>query len=151
MILNLTGHIGAGASALVDGQLSPQEEERAWQHVLRCAGCRRLVEREGWVKRRLSTLSAPTEPAASTGLLGSLYDVDSWAAADEVERRSRRRRSIALVGAGSIGVAVLGIVALTTPPAGRGEVPGSPGTATVTSDISHSGVTTPTTLRRTPR
>jgi anti-sigma factor RsiW len=151
VILNLSGHIGASVSALVDGQLSPQDEERAWQHVLRCAGCRRLVEREGWVKRRLSALAAPAEPAAPVGLLGSLYDVDGWAAADEVERRSRRRRSLAVVGAGSVGVAVLGIVALTTPPAGRGEVPASPGPASITSDISHSGVTTPASLRRAPR
>jgi anti-sigma factor RsiW len=151
VILNLSGHIGASVSALVDGQLSPEEEERAWQHVLRCAGCRRLVEREGWVKRRLSALSAPADPVAPQGLLGSLYDVHSWAAADEEERRSRRRRGIALVGAGSVGVAVLGIVALTTPPAGQGELPGSPHPATVTSDISHSGVTAPASLRRTQR
>lgn len=151
MILNLSGHIGASVSALVDGQLSAQDEERAWQHVLRCAGCRRLVEREGWVKRRLSTLSGPASTEAPRGLLGALYDVDSWAAVDEVERRSRRRRSLAVVGAGSVGVAVLGIVALTTPPAGRGEVPGSPAPATIQSDISHSGVTTPASLRRAPR
>jgi hypothetical protein len=149
VILNLSGHIGASVSALVDGQLSREEEERAWQHVLRCAGCRRLVEREGWVKRRLSTLSGPAPVDAPRGLLGALYDVDSWAAADEVERRSRRRRSLAVVGAGSVGVAVLGIVALTTPPAGRGEVPGSP--TTIQSDISHSGVTAPASLRRAPR
>ena len=151
MILNLSGHIGASVSALVDGQLSAEEEERAWQHVLRCPGCRRLVEREGWVKQRLSALSSPAAPAAPLGLLGALYDVDSWAAADEVERRSRRRRSLAVVGAGSVGVAVLGIVALTTPPVGRGEVPGAPGTTTVQSDISHTGVTSPASLRRTPR
>ncbi|HET8562202.1 MAG TPA: zf-HC2 domain-containing protein [Marmoricola sp.] len=151
MILNLSGHIGSCVSALVDGQLSPQEEERAWQHVLHCAGCRRLVEREGWIKRRVSALSAPVSPTAPTGLLGALYDVDSWAAADQVERRSRRRRSLVAVGAGSVGVAVLGIVALTTPPAGRGEVPGVPPAATIQSDISHAGVSTPASLRRAPR
>ena len=151
MILSLGGHIGSSVSALVDGQLSPQEEARAWRHVLHCPGCRRLVEREGWVKRRLSALSAPASQPAPRGLLGALYDVDSWAAADQVERRSRRRRSLAAVGVGSVGVAVLGIVALTTPPVGRGEVPGAPTTATMQSDISHAGTTTPASLRRAPR
>lgn len=151
MILNLSGHIGASVSALVDGQLSPQDEERAWQHVLRCGGCRRLVEREGWVKRRLSALSGPAAADAPRGLVGALYDVDSWTMACAVERRTRRRRSLAVVGAGSVGVAVIGIVAFTTPSAGNGELPGSPGPSTIQSDISNSGVTAPASLRRAPR
>ena len=34
VMLSLSGHIGAKVCALVDGQLSPAEEERAWSHVL---------------------------------------------------------------------------------------------------------------------
>ena len=124
MILKLHGHIGSTASALVDGQLSPAEEERAWKHVVGCPGCRRLVEREGWLKQRLAGLAAPEAFAPPPRLMGSLYDVDAWAAVDEIERRSTRRRAAtALVGAGSVGVAVMALMAVTTPPAGRGELP----------------------------
>jgi anti-sigma factor RsiW len=131
VILKLSGHIGSTASALVDGQLSSQEEERAWSHVLTCPGCRRLVEREGWIKRQVSTLADPSK-AASISLMGSLYDVDAWSAVDAIERRSTRRRAaIAFVGAGSVGVAVLGLVALTPSPAGRGEIPGTPSPALI--------------------
>jgi hypothetical protein len=80
-----------------------------------------------------------------------LYDVDSWTMACAVERRTRRRRRLAVVGAGSVGVAVIGIVAFTTPSAGNGELPGSPGPSTIQSDISNSGVTAPASLRRAPR
>lgn len=125
MILKLHGHIGSNASALVDGQLSAADEERAWKHVLGCPGCRRLVEHEGWIKQRIAGLAGPTSIPAPVGLLGSLYDVDAWAEVDAIERRSTRRRAtLALVGAGSVGVAVLALLTVTTPPAGRGEVPG---------------------------
>jgi len=135
MILKLHGHIGSAASALVDGQLSPAEEERAWRHVLGCAGCRRLVEREGWIKQRLAGLAGPSPIAAPPGLLGNLYDVDAWAHVDEIERRSTRRRAtVALVGAGSVGVAVLALLTVTTPPAGNG-VPPSRGPAQIGNGI----------------
>ncbi len=125
MILRIHGHIGSNASALVDGQLSPAEEERAWRHIMGCPGCRRLVEREGWIKQRIAGLAAPTTITAPAGLLGSLYDVDAWSQVDAIERRSTRRRAtVALVGAGSVGVAVLALLTVTTPPAGQGEVPG---------------------------
>lgn len=124
MILKLHGHIGSHASALVDGQLSPAEEERAWRHVLGCAGCRRLVEREGWIKQRLAGLGEPSPLTAPPSLLGNLYDVDAWAQVDEIERRSVRRKAAgALVGAGSVGVAVIALLAVSAPPVGRGEPP----------------------------
>lgn len=124
MVLKLHGHIGSNVSALVDGQLSPAEEEKAWRHVLGCPGCRRLVEREGWIKRRLAGLAGPAEVAAPAGLLGNLYDVDAWAAVDRIERRATRRRAAAmLVGAGSVGAAVVAMMVATTPPVGRGELP----------------------------
>ena len=50
------GHLGARVSALLDGQLSPADEERAWDHVHSCHQCRDAVEREGWVKTRLATM-----------------------------------------------------------------------------------------------
>jgi len=125
MILKLHGHIGSNASALVDGQLSKAEEDRAWSHILGCPGCRRLVEREGWIKQRLAGLAGPSPLSAPPNLLGNLYDVNAWAHVDEIERRSTRlRAAVALVGAGSVGVAVLALLTVTTPPVGRGEVPG---------------------------
>ena len=50
-------HLGTRISALLDGQLPPEEAERAWEHVHTCHFCRDAVEREGWVKTRLAGLS----------------------------------------------------------------------------------------------
>ena len=140
MILKLHGHIGSTASALIDGQLSPAEEERAWKHVLGCPGCRRLVERESWVKQRVAGLAAPHGFAPPPTLIGSLYDVDAWATVDEIERRSTRRRTAtALVGAGSVGLAVLAVMAVTSPPAGLGETPGNRAPAMIDNSTSPVG------------
>lgn len=119
----LGGHLGSLASALVDGQLDADTSDRAWDHVLRCAECRRLVEREGWVKRRLAGMVG-SEPSAR--LLDSLYELspsaqpsweglEAWAAVDEIEHRgrARRRAGIALVGAGSVSAALFGVAALS--------------------------------------
>ena len=65
------GHLGVRVSALLDGQLAPDEEERAWAHVHACHQCRDLVEREGWVKTRLAGLSFDGAQASSN-LKGSL-------------------------------------------------------------------------------
>jgi hypothetical protein len=136
-------HLGTAASALVDGQLAPGEAEQAWEHVLHCPPCQRLVEREGWTKRQLSSIaSKPAAPADALPerLLGSLYDLgpggpasaspeamDAWAAVDELEARGRTRRrvGIALVGAGSVSAAVLGFSTLSSAPLGIGEAPAS--------------------------
>ena len=50
------GHLGDRAAALVDGQLPRDQEERAWQHVLCCPGCRRLVEDQVAAKSLLGGL-----------------------------------------------------------------------------------------------
>jgi hypothetical protein len=115
----LGGHLGASVSALVDGQLDAESSERAWDHVMHCIPCRRLVEHETWVKRQLAQIagtSAPDEP--SDRFLGSLLHMDpaasAWADVEQIEERgrSRRRAGIALVGAGSVSAAVLGISTL---------------------------------------
>ncbi len=67
-------HLGDTVSALVDGQLGPEESEQAWRHVVQCPACRRLVEREGWVKRQLAWRPQVTE-SPSQRLLGNLYDL----------------------------------------------------------------------------
>jgi hypothetical protein len=113
------GHLGASVSALVDGQLDAESTERAWDHVLQCVACRRLVEHEGWVKRQLAQIAGTTAPdEPSDQLVGSLLHLDptasAWADVEEIEQRGRgrRRAGIALVGAGSVSAAVLGISTL---------------------------------------
>ena len=151
-MFTLNGHIGARAAALVDGQLSRSEEERAWSHVLSCPGCRRLVEREGWTKRQLGSLGGV--PAAGVGpsprLLGSLLAVDAsearhaqdawethdaWVAVEAIEERSRRRRTAAVVGGGAVAASVLGLIALTGSPVGEGELPTRPSPATIRGEV----------------
>jgi anti-sigma factor RsiW len=134
-MLSLSGHIGSKVSALVDGQLPTAEEERAWSHVLACPGCRRLVEHEGWTKRQLGSLHAPPAIDPPPQLLGSLYAVDAWAAVDAIEKRSRRRRTAAvLVGGGAVSACLLGLVTVAGGPIGRGDVPSRPSPATIRGD-----------------
>ena len=109
-------HLGPRVSALLDGQLSREEEERAWAHVHGCHACRDLVEREGWVKTRLNGL-ALRDPAAPSSLKGAL--VDPLAGDDRPAGRSpgtqpgpARFRMVAL-GGGAVGAAFLGVLALT--------------------------------------
>lgn len=115
------GHIGSRVTALVDGQLSAAEEERAWAHIHSCPPCRRLVEGEGWVKTRLSCLGmTATEQAAPDHLKGALCGV-GWPvsvdgpAAMPIENRSRRYAGLAALGAGSAGAAMFGVLALSSP------------------------------------
>ncbi len=144
-MLSLSGHIGTKASALVDGQLSADEQERAWSHVLTCPGCRRLVEREGWVKRQLGSLSAPERADPPEQLLGSLYAVDAWATVDHLERQSQRRRLTAVVvGGGAVGACVLGLLTLTGSPVGRTDVPPRQAPAMIRGDQVRGPVGSPT-------
>lgn len=148
----LGGHLGAAVSALVDGQLDEESAERAWAHVAGCASCRRLVEREGWVKRRLAEMAgaAPGTPQPPSDLLGSLYDLeplagdhadryhpaarDSWAAVEQLERRHRprRRAGLAVAGVGSVSAAVLGLSTLGAAPLGIGGAPVQPPSSALT-------------------
>ena len=139
MIRRLGGHLGTSVSALVDGQLDPETTERAWNHVLHCATCRGLVEREAWIKRRLGTMCG-NEPSAR--LLGSLQGLpgqdepaaaptweglEAWAAVDALEgaTRGRRRAGFAMAGAGGVSAAVIGFAALSSLGLGGGAT-GSP-------------------------
>jgi len=127
----LQGHLGSTVSALVDGQLDAETAERAWQHVHGCLECRRLVEREGWVKRRLAQATGSPRGARADeppdSLVGSLLHLDAtalaWAEAREIEdsARMRRRLGIALAGAGSVSAAVIGLTALGGLPVGPGD------------------------------
>lgn len=120
--MNLGGHLGGGhlgdrVSALLDGQLSEDEAERAWQHVHTCHECRDRVEREGWVKRRLSCApSAGASDSLKGALLSGLTPGESYLS-DIHDARTRRTAAIAALGGGAVGAAVMGVLALGTAPA----------------------------------
>jgi len=117
------GHLGTRVSALLDGQLSPADEERAWEHVHSCHECRDAVEREGWVKTRLASMQYAGSPAPSS-LKGSLLVRGLVAAWDLPEHPAlagvvERRRHLGLTGisSGAVGAAVMGVLALGASPA----------------------------------
>jgi hypothetical protein len=117
------GHLGTRVSALLDGQLSAADEERAWDHVHTCHQCRDAVEREGWVKTRLATMQLAGAPAPSH-LKGSLLvrGIVDWSDLAEhpvVAEVSAVRRHLGMsgIGGGAVGAAVLGVLALGAAPA----------------------------------
>ena len=133
------GHLGQSVSALVDGQLDPESTERAWEHVLACPPCRRLVEREGWVKRQLAEMAGGAAATPPPHLVGSLQGLDAevqqaWDAVGEIEHsaRGRRRIGIAAVGVGSVSAAVLGLSTLSGAPLGIGGAPAGPPATSLT-------------------
>jgi len=125
------GHLGPRVSALLDGQLSAADEERAWEHVHSCHQCRDAVEHEGWVKTRLATMQFQGS-AAPSHLKGSLLFrglVSDWSPlADEpaLVPAGAGRRHLGLIGisGGAVGAAVMGVLALGASPAN------APGTIT---------------------
>ena len=118
----LDGHLGTRVSALLDGQMSAEDEERAWDHVHACHVCRDLVEREGWVKTRLAGLSwgAPAEvPDHLRGSLMGAPDLtpgDAFLVGGVRDHRARRAGLVAL-GSGAAGAAVVGVLVLGGAPA----------------------------------
>jgi hypothetical protein len=116
------GHLGSRVSALLDGQLAPEEAERAWAHVHACHACRDLVEREGWVKTRLAGLSFGGTPAPDH-LKGSLLSGshtlppgDAYLGGHHDEHASRRTAGLVAIGGGAVGAAVMGVLALGIAP-----------------------------------
>ena len=157
----LTGHLGSSVSALVDGQLDADATERAWQHVEQCPACRRLVEHEGWVKRQLAHIAeTPSPEVPSDRFVGTLLDLDptdaawsdtAWShtvwsgtAGDRGRGRGRRRVGIAVVGAGSVSAAVLGLSTLSGVSIG---LAGSPAPA---ASIGRAGLPSPATPKPSP-
>lgn len=140
-MLSLSGHLGAKVAALVDGQLAPATEERAWTHVLSCPGCRQLVEHERWTKQRLGLpVAACAPPTPPPSLLESLQAVDDWAALPPSEARGHGRRvGLVAVGGGAIAASVLGLVAVTGGAVVRGDVPPRPSPASIRGDLPQRG------------
>ena len=116
------GHLGSRASALLDGQLSAEDTERAWEHVHACHGCRDLVEREGWIKTRLSGLSFDVAaPSTPSGLKGNLLGAALAGSAGDAYLASapdrRRAGGLAAIGGSAVGAAVMGVLVLGVGPA----------------------------------
>ena len=104
-------HLGSRVSARLDGRLPAAEEERCWSHVHACHPCRDLVEREGWVKTRLASLSF--DPGvAPDGLKDSLMGTSSALRPARLPTARPRHRGLAMIGGGAAGAAVVGVLAL---------------------------------------
>ena len=130
-------HLGWRVSALLDGRLSPAEEERAWAHVALCPACQELVENEGWVKTRLAGLGWGATPAPA-GLKGALVEPAWFEVPAELAPPARSPAGLGLMGGGMLGAMALGLVLLAAPaaqapvqdarlPAIGPSIPGSPG------------------------
>lgn len=142
-------HVGTRVSALVDGQLPPAESDRLWAHVMGCRSCRQAVEHEGWVKTQLAGLSASWPTTPPLGLAAA--DADRWSADRAAQHppalpgpERRTARTIAAIGAGSIGAAMVGVLALgvsADPPERR---------APVTTSLNQSTTAVPAGVRPTP-
>ena len=139
----MIGHLGARVSALLDGQLSPADEERAWEHVHSCHQCRDAVEHEGWVKTRLATMQLAGAPAPSH-LKGSLLvrGIVDWPDLPEhpalADARARRRHlGMTGIGGGAVGAAVMGVLALGASPANAPGAVVRPGADSFGSTLTH--------------
>lgn len=140
----MIGHLGPRTSALLDGQLSPADEERAWDHVHSCHQCRDAVEREGWVKTRLASMQfagshAPSSLRGSllfTGLVDGLAAVFDDELADGGSARSRRHLGMVGISSGAVGAAVMGVLALGASPANAPGVFDRPGSGPTSNPFS---------------
>lgn len=116
----MIGHVGTKVSALIDGQLPDAEAERLWDHVHACPLCRDRVEHEGWIKTRLAGLGMPSEQPAAPNYLRSVLcattDLPTLPGGEPVAAQNRRRTlAVAVLGAGSVGAAMVGVLALAMP------------------------------------
>jgi hypothetical protein len=65
-------HLGDRIAALVDGELSHQERDRALAHVAHCARCREELDEQRAVRALLAGSAAPTPSAETMAALLSL-------------------------------------------------------------------------------
>jgi anti-sigma factor RsiW len=109
------GHVGNRVGALVDGQLPHDEAERLWHHVHGCRRCSERVEREAWVKMQLAGLASSWPESAPLGLREGLSGTPTYAPSLPALSRPAEHRgmiTVAALGAGSIGAAMIGVIAL---------------------------------------
>lgn len=116
--LPLGGHLGPRVSALLDGQLSDAESERAWAHLAQCRDCQQQVERESWIKRRVAGLCFDGLATASDSLKDELAVRPTWCDQAAVgERKNRHAVGLAALGGSAVGAAVMGFLAFGAAPA----------------------------------
>jgi hypothetical protein len=65
-------HLGPRLAALVDGELSHDDRDRALAHIAGCGQCRSLVESERTLKGQLGAMAMP-EPSAR--LMAALFQI----------------------------------------------------------------------------
>lgn len=130
--MTFLGHLGPRVSDLLDERLDDSEAAAAWLHVDGCSACQKLVETESWVKSTLSSLGEPRGDAqrapdrlrgrlVDDALISSYADAANWVRRPTPTDQRRHRWTIAAIGGGAVGAAVLGIVALGASP---GQAPG---------------------------
>lgn len=67
-------HLGDRLTALVDGQLDLDAQQRAFAHLRHCADCRAAYEHELWVKQQMRVLPGAEPSAALLMALQQLGD-----------------------------------------------------------------------------
>jgi hypothetical protein len=113
-------HLGSRVSALLDGRLAPEEEERCWAHVHTCHSCRDLVEQEGWVKTQLAQLSFGPSTAShdfKSSLVGRCSALAPGSSSPLTPppfqtAGHRPRRGLVAIGGGAASACVVGVLAL---------------------------------------
>jgi len=117
-------HLGHRLSALIDGELSHEQRERALAHLARCEPCRREAAALRTLKQRMHALGEATADTALTDRLvamGARYPVP---ASTGLPRRGWPVRSIA---AAFLTVAGLGLPAAAFMAGGGGPQEPGPG------------------------
>lgn len=119
--MTILGHLGGTKiSDLLDDRLAEQDAELAWAHVDDCAVCQQHLETEAWVKNALSALPEPRSGLSEAfrgrlcddRLIASYAEAGSWVLPTTDADQRRHRWTLAAVGGGAVGAAMLGVVAL---------------------------------------
>jgi hypothetical protein len=133
----VNGHLGSWVSALADGQLPPDQAERALAHVAVCRRCAAELEAARAARRALAAAAdVPVAPDLAARLLALSATVpscegdplrqrpqqDPWAQPSPwtapltndllAAARRRRVRRLAALGAGGVGVAAVALFAV---------------------------------------
>ncbi len=113
-------HLGRRLTALVDGELSPADRDRAHAHLARCAACRAEANELRELKRRMRGLA---DLAAADELTQRLIAIPRPGGPGPGRRRGRRPRIRYLaLGVASCVVTGLGVTAFSV-----GGGPSAPG------------------------